>query len=174
MQTNNDAFKQPPCCKAGGVDSNQCPIGRAYLCELCYARATICPKCDRGQIYCSIACSQKARRSRQREAGRRYQVSDRGRFLHAERSRRYRAACRAVTHQGLPQEALARGSVPASLAIIDTRISALRNRAQPAVSCYYCGSPVSQFVRIGFLRRYTNGRKARIKRKKTTWHAGPP
>ncbi len=93
------------CTNSDGIHSSAVPAGRAYLCALCHCRANICPQCDRGQIYCSKSCSQKARRSRQREAGRRYQVSDRGRLLHAERSRRYRDACRAVTHHGLPQEA---------------------------------------------------------------------
>jgi len=164
----------PHCTNPEWLHTRAVHTGRAYLCVLCHCRATICPQCDRGQIYCSKACSQKARRSRQREAGRRYQVSDRGRILHAERSRRYREASRGVTHHGLPQEVSPRGSSPASLAIahVITTLSRAKDIGLP--SCYFCGTIVSQFVRLNFMRRYSDGRKARITRKRSAWRGAPP
>src|SRR5438034_194068 len=73
---------------------------RSFVCARCAIQVLVCSACDRGQIYCAGECSQLARRSAQREAGRRYQMTRRGRFTHAERSHRYRARQKNVTHQG--------------------------------------------------------------------------
>ena len=75
---------------------------RFYLCAGCRAQVLICSCCDRGNIYCGDGCASAARRSAQREAGRRYQSSRRGRRKHAERARRYRERQKKVTHQGSP------------------------------------------------------------------------
>jgi hypothetical protein len=73
-----------------------------YQCARCREQVVVCRRCDRGQIYCPSGCAALARRERQRAAGARYQSSRRGRFGHAERSRRYRRRVRGeiVTHQG--------------------------------------------------------------------------
>lgn len=78
------------------------PTGRFFLCARCRAQVLICSGCDRGQIYCTQACSAAARRASLREAGRRYQASRRGRITHAARARRYRERRNKVTHQGSP------------------------------------------------------------------------
>jgi hypothetical protein len=49
--------------------------------------------------YCDTDCSRRARRARQREAGRTYQQSWSGRLCHALRQRRYRERRKNVTHQ---------------------------------------------------------------------------
>ncbi len=84
--------------------------GRMFLCARCRAQVVVCSHCDRGQRYCAEGCAQLVRKSRQREAGQRYQRSRTGRFKHADRTRKWRASCRhrlgvnkeTVTHQGSP------------------------------------------------------------------------
>ncbi len=63
---------------------------RLFLCARCYRQTLVCSRCDRGQIYCGRECALEVRRRNQRAARARYQVSIRGREMHAERSRRYR------------------------------------------------------------------------------------
>ena len=63
---------------------------RLFNCASCHGQVVLCQRCDRGNIYCSRACSHQARRRSVRRAGRRYQMSRRGRHKHAERQRRYR------------------------------------------------------------------------------------
>jgi len=70
--------------------------GRLYSCVLCRRLTIICSRCDRGQIYCSPECSQKARRRKQRKANRDYQDTKKGRRKHAERTHRYRQRKRRV------------------------------------------------------------------------------
>ena len=90
--------------------------GRLYLCQRCRLQVIICRRCDRGQIYCSDACSKAARCEALRASSRRYQQSSKGRFKHAERAHRYRQRKNKVTHQGstLPAQGdlLAANSVP--------------------------------------------------------------
>jgi hypothetical protein len=93
---------------------------RRFLCARCRAPTLVCSHCDRGQIYCAAGCAAVVRRQSQREAGRRYQDSLRGRFRHAARTRRWRerqalltvpvarsemATPPSVTHQGSPAPA---------------------------------------------------------------------
>jgi len=75
-------------------------MGRLFLCARCRVQVLICSACDHGQVYCAGGCSQLSRRASVREAGQRYQRSRKGRFVHAERSRRYRQRRQNVTHQG--------------------------------------------------------------------------
>ena len=113
---------------------------RRFLCARCRAPALVCSHCDRGQIYCAAGCAAVARLQSQREAGRRYQCSRPGRFVHAARTRRWRqrqallavSAARAematpqsVTHQGSP--------LPASDAVL-TVPSPMSAAATPALA----------------------------------------
>jgi len=90
---------------------------RRFLCARCRTPALVCSRCDRGQMYCAAGCAGVARLQSQRDAGRRYQCSRPGRFMHAARTRRWRqrqalvavsavrsemAAPQSVTHQGSP------------------------------------------------------------------------
>ena len=126
-------------------------IGRFFLCAGCRVQVLICSHCDRGQIYCADTCAPRARRDSMRAAGRRYQSSRRGRFKHAERSRRYRARQKKVTHQASP------APVPDDLLAISAMSQAQgAAKAAPMVLwawiCHFCGRPCSAFVRIGPLR----------------------
>jgi hypothetical protein len=76
---------------------------RLFLCAGCRAQSVICSCCDRGQIYCAGDCAARARHRAQRAAGQRCQTSRRGRLAHADRTRRYRARCKKVTHHGSPE-----------------------------------------------------------------------
>lgn len=135
--------------------------GRFFLCARCRAQVLICSCCDRGNIYCEQDCAQTARCNAQREAGRRYQSSHRGRRKHAERARAYRARQKKVTHQGsLPQ--LSDDSVPKcapstvgapSGPTASTPKPPRSSPLQPPWRCHWCGRPCSPFLRTSFLRR---------------------
>ena len=124
--------------------------GRLFLCAHCRAQVLVCSRCDRGQIYCASGCAQAARQSSLRAAGRRYQSSRRGRFAHAERSRRYRRRQHNVTHQGSMPPAqndllVANSAQGWKPAIVGTP-------ATPrAAHCHFCGTRCPEFVRHGFL-----------------------
>lgn len=79
---------------------------RRFLCARCRAPVLVCSHCDRGQIYCAAGCAAVARLQSQRDAGRRYQGSLRGRFRHAARTRRWRE------RQALTAVPLARSEMP--------------------------------------------------------------
>ena len=88
---------------------------RLFLCARCRDQVLLCSHCDRGQQYCSRACSSLSRRERRRETAERYQSSRSGRLKHAARTACWRQRQRSlrqasagagnaidkeVTHQG--------------------------------------------------------------------------
>jgi hypothetical protein len=121
---------------------------RRFLCARCRTPALVCSRCDRGQMYCATGCAAVARLQSQRDAGRRYQCSRPGRFMHAARTRRWRerqalvavsavrsemAAPQSVTHQGSPAPAL-----DAVLIAVPTPVAAAAVPAAPAPSTQPC------------------------------------
>lgn len=74
---------------------------RMFRCarNACQKLAFVCSRCDRGQIYCSKACSQANRRAYQAAAKAVYQRTLIGRLKHGQRQRRY-SARKKVTEQG--------------------------------------------------------------------------
>ena len=154
---------------------------RLFVCAGCRAQVVLCSRCDRGQRYCQRACAERARRSKQREAGQRYQCSPMGRLKHAARQRclrrRRRQASapgagmlwRSVTHQGsLPAgcdavlPACAHDSVephPAPAASEDAAsawsplVPAGATPAPQRLRCTRCAAALSPWLRQGFLRR---------------------
>jgi len=134
-------------CVPACVDEVSC---RVFLCGRCRSRVLVCRRCDRGQIYCVGTCAQEARRSRQREARRRYQATPRGRAMHAERNRRYRARRQCVTDHGLtkrPDEGLSPGSD------INATSNSSSRRAPAHWTCHRCRRPASPFLRLSAIRR---------------------
>lgn len=135
------------------------PVGRLFLCANCRAQTLICTACDRGQRYCSPKCASDVRRTRVREAGRRYQRSEQGRAAHARRMQSYRARLTEVTHQGSVSPHRHRQSAPCSAPLMTTpnAVSALAiilaMVAMAPPRCNFCGCTCSQFVRLSFLRR---------------------
>ena len=159
--------------------------GRLFLCARCQAQVLVCSQCDRGQRYCAKGCANITRRSRQREAGARYQQSRIGRHKHAARMHQWRkriaALAKIVTHhssQVTPADAVlaANESPPAtspdsqtpspcspiapdSIALLTTTNPRFSVPA-PVWNCHWCQSPCPALVRQGFLRhsrRVRNG-----------------
>ena len=121
---------------------------RRFLCARCRTPALVCSRCDRGQIYCATGCAAVARLQSQRDAGRRYQCSRPGRFMHAARTQRWRerqallavplagsemATPQSVTHQGSPTPAS-----DAVLVAVHSPVAAAAVPAAPAPSTQPC------------------------------------
>jgi len=141
--------------KACTVDGASC---RLFLCARCRIQVLICRRCDRGQIYCAGICAQEAPRERQRGARRRYQATPRGRAMHAERNRRYRARRRCVTDHGLYGAQGERFVPPVNTASTDRP----RSGTAPGLGlCHRCRRSASAFLRLSFLRRRRVGRRFR-------------
>lgn len=160
---------------------------RLFLCARCRDQVLLCSHCDRGQQYCSRACSVLSRRERRRESAQRYQSSQRGRLKHAARTASWRARRRSlrcgraggednkVTHQGCPQ-ALGDVSLLAcdtpSACEITTVVADLANDSAPASAgtaplavpgalvCRRCTHRLLSHVRLGFLRPSSVGWRA--------------
>ncbi len=126
------------------------PTGRMFLCDRCRVQVVVCSPCDRGQRYCTGGCAKEARRTSVRDAGRRYQSSRRGRFKHAERTRRYRLRQQNVTHQGsmppAPCDLLASNS-----GLDQEPALAGPPATPPAWHCHFCGVRCPELVRQTFL-----------------------
>jgi hypothetical protein len=154
------------CGLGGGCDLDDSGSGRFFLCALCRQQVLICSRCDRGQIYCAGGCRLDARRMRRRETASRYQRSRSGRFMHAARSRRYRAREKIVTHHGSPtpppdasvlevsaaeQEESPSGAGTAALS--GAPVPVIRAEATFGRRCHWCRQGCSPFVRRDHLRR---------------------
>jgi hypothetical protein len=139
-------------CSTSSGAGNSC---RLYLCARCRCQVLVCSRCDRGNIYCGPGCAQEARRCNQREARARYQASVRGRELHAQRSRQYRARHRRVTDQGSIRSGMI--DQPAATALVKAATVrpafAISSAHRLRISCYCCGKPVSVFFRQSAIRR---------------------
>jgi hypothetical protein len=133
---------------AACVDQAPC---RVFLCARCRCQVLVCRRCDRGQLYCAGTCAQKARRDRQREARRRYQATLRGRAMHADRSRRYRARQQRVTHHGLTKPDNEGLSPRSKVDEVSSAPSFNRMRPKPPI-CHFCRRPASAFLRLSALR----------------------
>ena len=135
-------------CTAACIDEVSC---RVFLCARCRSQVFVCRRCDRGNIYCIGTCAQEARRDKQREARRRYQVTPRGRTMHAARSRRYRASRRCVTDHGLANDQKA-GPLLESEVGEALREPSSRRKSPPQWLCHHCRRSASAFVRLSALR----------------------
>ena len=153
---------------------------RLFLCARCRDQVLLCSHCDRGQQYCSRACSGMSRRERRREAAQRYQSSRRGQLKHAARTASWRDRRRSlrrdsakslidnVTHQGCLDEV-----VGAPLLACDTPsacetpiVADSANDTVPALAgtvsfaalvCRRCTHRLLPHVRQGFLRSRSVG-----------------
>jgi len=135
-----------------GIGCSGGSSARLFLCACCGIQVLVCRQCDRGQIYC-CDCGRGVRRDRRRAAGRRYQLSHRGRMMHARRAHRYRARAKIVTHHGsppAPPNDLVASRPAAASNMSPSQRSSL---GQPPWFCHVCGDQCSEFVRQGFLKR---------------------
>jgi len=136
-------------CLAACDDDASC---RMFLCARCRGQVIVCRRCDRGQIYCVGSCARDARRDGQREARRRYQASPRGRSLHAERNRRYRARVGGVTDHG-PAPAPDTGCLGGSGAVLaGPNEPSPGGRSPGHYCCHHCGRLTLNFLRLVALR----------------------
>lgn len=71
---------------------------RTFNCRRCHKQVFICIQSDRGNVYCSRTCSKISRQRSLKASGKKYQMSRKGRFKHAERQKRYRDKIKLVTH----------------------------------------------------------------------------
>lgn len=149
--------------------------GRLFLCARCQAQVLVCSHCDRGQRYCANGCANITRRSRQREAGKRYQQSRVGRHKHATRMHQWRkrrsAAAKIVTYHGSQaphgSDVLAANESPMAIPpdsqptqpcqtpafqSVVTRTNTCAIESAPLWRCHWCQSPCPALVRQGFLR----------------------
>lgn len=145
---------------------------RLFLCARCFVQVRLCSRCDRGQHYCTPACSSLARDAAQREAGRRYQRSRGGRMVHAARSRRWRIRhqriepvaappvvdTNIVTHQGSPEhpadaplKSWTSDRTQASLTVHPDEPAAPPADHGAGPMCRRCGAPLTPWLRQGFL-----------------------
>lgn len=122
---------------------------RLFNCARCLAQVRICPRCDRGQIYCGRSCSIRSRREKQLEAGRRYQDKFEGRLRHAARQQQYRERqSQKVTHQGPP--APGPSCIMTSDDVDEELIAELAG--VEVVFCDFCRRPCRPFARLDPLR----------------------
>jgi hypothetical protein len=126
---------------------------RLFLCAACRTQSVICSCCDRGQIYCAGDCAARARHRAQRAAGQRYQTSHRGRRAHADRTRRYRARGKKVTHHGSPGPPRDDLLTSGSPTIAGDAANPEERPRRTASHCHWCGGRCPAFVRREFLRR---------------------
>src|SRR6267143_2831976 len=62
-------------------------VARRLVCGRCGKEVWICPRCERGQRYCSRPCTLEARRVSSRRAGHRFRAKTPGRLGNARRQR---------------------------------------------------------------------------------------
>jgi len=139
---------------------------RLFYCGRCQAMVRICRRCDRGQVYCSPACSGQARRHAQRDAGRRYQQTRGGRFAHAARSRAWRARQQNVTHQGseAPPANAVLAAMPRVAPTGSQRTVAVPGKPALEVCCR-CGRRCGAAVRLDFLGTWVRWRPPWMRRR---------
>jgi hypothetical protein len=140
-------------CAAACIDEASC---RMFLCARCCCQVLVCRRCDRGQVYCVGTCAQEARRDKQREARQRYQATPRGRVMHAERNRRYRARQQRVTDHGLSKEHEA-GLLPGFEGGSALNASSFSRKPPGPWFCHHCGHTASAFLRLSALRPRRRG-----------------
>jgi hypothetical protein len=129
---------------------------RLYHCSRCRRRVIICRACDRGQIYCPGPCAGLARATSLRAAAQRYRQTRQGKLKQALRQQRYRQRQRQrqsqkVTHHR-SQETPAHDLV--ILKVKKTRRPVPETK-DPETSCHFCGNSSGIFLRLGFLRRFS-------------------
>ena len=149
-------------CAAACADAISC---RMFLCGCCHSQVLVCRWCDRGQVYCIKTCAQKAHHDQQRKARRR------GRAMHAERNRRYRARMWRVTDHGPAKEPEGRPSF--NLDVGATLSQPAPSKKSPELRfCHNCGRSASAFLRRSALRtrrhreseRQINSKATRLRR----------
>lgn len=135
---------------------------RLFNCALCSRQVRLCRRCDRGNIYCSEACSSARRRASLRLAGKRYQKTLLGRLHHAARQARFRLKQKEkVTHHGT-QKSDGHGFLT-KITEQGTFTPAREEEMQTQGNdhCHHCGRWCGSFARLKFWRGGREFRKLR-------------
>ena len=133
---------------------------RLFSCARCRKQVLICSACDRGNIYCSLTCSNLSRQESVRQASRRYQQSPLGARNHARRQTAYRRQQKKVTHQGIALRLRKAKRLRARSRTVFRR-SFLRATGVSGpdlpdllpACCHFCGCESTGFYRRAFLGR---------------------
>ena len=142
---------------------------RLFLCACCRDQVLLCSHCDRGQLYCSRACSRVSRRERRRQTAQRYQSSRCGQLKHAARTARWRERrslrqhINKVTHQGClvahADAPLPACNIPSADEFIigteprtDAVLASVGTVAFTTRVCRHCGHRLLPHVRLDWLR----------------------
>jgi len=136
------------------------PTFRLFSCARCRKQVLICRFCDRGNIYCSVACSRRSRQESVRRASRRYQRNPFGARNHARRQQAYRDRQKKVTHQGSAARLKKAKRLRARFRFVSKRSFGRAMRASRTegpdsahARCPFCGRESPDFYRVGFLGR---------------------
>jgi hypothetical protein len=131
---------------------------RLFQCARCLSQVTICTYCDRGNIYCSKACSIPAKKTSRCLASKRYQLTPRGKQNHARCQQRYRARQRdkikTKNKKVIDHGSLSNSHELSSLTMDETNITS----QEKYLRCDFCGQQCSTYVRRDFLNHYRRSR----------------
>jgi hypothetical protein len=119
---------------------------RLYHCVRCQCQTVICSHCDRGNVYCGLACSQQTRVENHRIANRLYQNSRKGRHNHAERQRRYRS------HQKIKVTDQGSTDLPIN-DLLPKKLNEHGPQQAGSIHCDFCSETVSPFLRQSYLHQ---------------------
>ena len=136
-----------------------CTTARLFQCARCFCQTLICSLCDRGNQYCSKACSYQARHDSHKRANRKYAQTRKGKHHNAKRQQRYR--------QRQTQKVTDQGSAPKAALV---SLSGLVNKpvlrpCLPVVAqslsrvCHFCSTRISELIRNDFLYRSIKHRR---------------
>ena len=131
------------------------PSARFFLCALCRKQCVVCRSCDRGQRYCSTACSEARRAQLQREANQRYAATRAGRDNNAKRQSDSRARERANkndTAEIVTDQGSAPGAHDVNLVCDRSESVNKPQQHQPAdMRCHFCNQYCDPLLRSDFL-----------------------
>jgi hypothetical protein len=113
----------------------------------------ICPRCDRGNVYCGDECATIRRRESIEGARRRYESTLRARRLHAARQQRYRERQRAAQREVTDHRPPAVAPSATLAADADEAPAATPTLTRPVVRCDFCGRFCAPFGRHDFVRK---------------------
>lgn len=143
---------------------------RIYTCERCHELVRICRYCDRGNRFCP-PCAPLARAEKQRNAGKRYQLTNNGRLHHKVRQEQYLDRLeKNVTHHGdlgitgEPKSTTA--AKPCASKVDYERPKCSPNQPSRPGRCDLCGRPCSrcECTRAISRRTHANRRGPRLPR----------
>lgn len=130
---------------------------RIFNCFRCNTQVRICSKCDRGNVYCNFNCADIARKESIRNASKRYQQTQKGKFAHTDRQKLYiknKLKKEKLTHHGSIKQLSNDVLVP------DINNTELENVFKDTLlhhiehCCHFCKSNSSKFLRNVFLNQH--------------------